>query len=104
LLEKLKSRGVSFKIVGADVQYDSGRVRKTVREHGAEAVIPYRKSSRIRDTLRVGRDFVARGVKRLVTLFRKRVCIEKVFSIAKEWLLLNHLRVSELEQPSYTPA
>jgi hypothetical protein len=84
LLEKLKSRGIIFKIVVADAQYDSGRFRKTVREHDAEAVIPYRKSSRIKNALRVGRDFVVRGVKRLVTLFRKRVCIEKVFSIAKE--------------------
>jgi len=41
---------------------------------------------------------VVRGVKRLVNLFRKRVCIERVFSRAKEWLLLDHLRVRGLEQ------
>jgi len=48
--------------------------------------------------LKVGRDFVVHGVKRLVNLFRKRVSIERVFSRAKEWLLLDHLRVRGLEQ------
>jgi hypothetical protein len=98
LLEKLKNRGISFKTVVADAQYDSSKVRKTVREYGAESVIPYRKCSKIKNALRVGRDFVVRGVKRLVRLFRKRVCIERVFSRAKEWLLLDHLRVRGLEQ------
>jgi len=98
LLEKLKCRGISFKIVVADAQYDSARVRKTVEEYDAEAVLPYRKSSRIEKALKVGRDFIVRGVKRLVNLFMKRVCIERVFSRAKEWLLLDHLRVRGLEQ------
>jgi len=98
LLEKLKDQGISFKTVVADAQYDSAKVRETVRECGAEPVIPYRKSSKIKHTLRVGYDFVVRGVKRLVNLFRKRVSIERVFSRAKEWLLLEHLRVRGLEQ------
>jgi len=98
LLEKLKDRGISFKTVVADAQYDSAKVRETVRECGAEPVIPYRKSSKIKHTLRVGYDFVVHGAKRLVNLFRKRVCIERVFSRAKEWLLLDHLRVRGLEQ------
>jgi hypothetical protein len=46
----------------------------------------------------VDKDFIVWGVKQLVKLFRKRVCIERVFSRAKEWLLLNHLRVRGLEQ------
>ena len=98
LLEKLRGRGVCFETVLADAQYDSSKVRETVREYGAEPVIPYRKSSRIKSGLKVGRDFVVHGVKRLVNLFRKRVCIERVFSRAKEWLLLDHLRVRGLEQ------
>jgi len=98
LLEKLKGRGVCAKTVLADAQYDSAKVRKTVREFGAEPVMPYRKSSRIKNGLRVGRDFVVHGVKRLVNLFRKRVCIERLFGRAKEWLLLDHLRVRGLEQ------
>jgi transposase len=98
LLEKLNGLAISFKAVLADAQYESAKVRKVVREHCAEPVIPYRKSSRIRKVLRVGHDFVVRGVKRLVNLFRKRVCIERVFSRAKEWLLLDHLRVRGLEQ------
>ena len=98
LLEKLKDQGISFKTVVADAQYDSAKVRETVRACGAEPVIPYRKSSRIKNALRVGYDFVVHGAKRLVNLFRKRVCIERVFSRAKEWLLLDHLRVRGLEQ------
>jgi len=82
----------------ADAQYDSAKVRETVEEYGAEPVIPYRKSSKIKHALKVGCDFIVHGVKRLVNLFRKRVCIERVFSRAKEWLLLNHLRVRGLEQ------
>ena len=98
LLEKLKDRGISFKTVVADAQYDSAKVREAIKECGAEPVIPYRKCSKIKNALRVGRDFVVRGVKRLVRLFRKRVSIERVFSRAKEWLLLDHLRVRGLEQ------
>jgi transposase len=71
LLEKLKCLGISFKTVVADAQYDSARVRETVREYDAEPVIPYRKSSRIKRALKVGRDFMVHGVKRLVNLFRK---------------------------------
>jgi len=84
LLEKLKGRGISVKTVLAGAQYDSAKVRETVREFGAEPVIPYRKCSKIKNGLRVGCDFVVHGVKRLVNLFRKRVCIERVFSRAKE--------------------
>jgi len=98
LLKKLKGLGISFKTVLADAQYDSSKVRNTVREYAAEPVIPYRKTSRIKNGLKVGRDFVVHGVKRLVNLFRKRVSIERVFSRAKEWLLLDHLRVRGLEQ------
>jgi hypothetical protein len=68
-----------------------------VEGSGAEAVIPYRKS-KIRRALRVGRNFVVHGVKRLINLFRKRVSIEGVFSRAKEWLLLDNLRVRGLGQ------
>jgi len=98
LLEKLNGQGISFRTVLADAQYDSAKARKTVREYGAEPVIPYRKTSMIKNALKVGKDFIVRGVKRLVKLFRKRVSIERVFSRAKEWLLLDHLRVRGLQQ------
>ena len=98
LLEKLKGLSISFKTVLADAQYDSAKARKTVREYGAEPVIPHRKTSRIKNSLKVGKDFIVRGVKRLVRVFRKRVSIERVFSRAKEWLLLDHLRVRGLQQ------
>ena len=98
LLDKVKGQGVCIKTVLADAQYDSSKVRETVREHGAEPVIPYRKSSKIKHALKVGRDFMVHGAKRLVKLFRKRVSVERVFGRAKEWLLLDHLRVRGLEE------
>jgi hypothetical protein len=98
LLEKLKDRDIGFKTVVADAQYDSAKVREVIKECGAEPVIPYRKSSKVNRALKVGCDFVVHGVKCLVSLFRKRVCIERVFSRAKEWLLLDHLRTRGLEQ------
>jgi hypothetical protein len=98
LLETLKRNGISFKTVVADAQYDSAKIRNAVRECGAEPVIPYRKSSKIKHALKVGGNFIVHGVKRLVNIFKKRVCIERVFSRSKEWLLLDHLRVKGLEQ------
>jgi len=98
LLEKLWGCGVCFETVLADAQYDSSKVREAVRLFGAEPVIPYRRSSKIKNGLKVGKDFVACGIKRLVNLFRKRVSVERLFGRAKEWLLLDHLRVRGLEQ------
>jgi transposase len=98
LLEKLKGLGVNFKAVLADAQYDSSKVREDVRRFGAEPVIPYRRSSKVKKGLKVGKDFITRGVKRLVQLFRKRVSVERMFGRAKEWLLFDHLRVRGVEQ------
>ena len=82
----------------ADAQYNSSKVREDVKRFGAEPVIPYRRSSKIKNGLKVGKDFITRGVKRLVKLFRKRVSVERMFGRAKEWLLLDHLRVRGVEQ------
>lgn len=98
LLEKLKGLGVKFKAVLADAQYDSSRVREDVKRFGAEPVIPYRSSSKVKNGLKVGKDFITRGIRRLVKLFRKRVSVERMFGRAKEWLLLDHLRVRGMEQ------
>jgi hypothetical protein len=53
LVEKLRGHGVCFETVLADAQYDSAKVRNTVREYGAEPVIPYRKNSKIKHALKV---------------------------------------------------
>jgi hypothetical protein len=98
LLEKLMEQGVCFETVLADAQYDSAKVRETVEEFGAEPVIPYRRSSKIKNGLKIGKNFITSGIKRLVNLFKKRVSIERLFGRAKEWLLLDHLRVRGLEQ------
>jgi len=98
LMEKLKGLGVNFKAVLADAQYNSSKVREDVRLVDAEPVIPYRRSSKIKNGLQVGKNFITRGIKRLVKLFRKRVSLERMFGRAKEWLLLDRLRVRGLEQ------
>ena len=98
LLEKMHNQNIEFKTVLADAQYDSSRVRETVRQYGAESIIPARKCSKIKNALRIGKDFIVHGAKRLVQLFRKRVSVERVFARAKEWLLLDQLRVRGLEQ------
>ncbi|TSA55813.1 hypothetical protein D4R42_04795 [bacterium] len=89
---------LKFKAVLADAQYNSSKVRDDVKRFGAESVIPYRMSSKVKNGLKVGKDFITRGIKRLVKLFRKRVSVERMFGRAKEWLLLDHLRVRGLEQ------
>jgi hypothetical protein len=57
-----------------------------------------RRDSRLKDALRVGGDFIVRGIRRLVELFKKRWSIERLFSRAKEWLLLGSLKVRGLKQ------
>lgn len=98
LLGMVHELGVPFRFVLADAQYDSKKVRGTTEEFGAQPVIPHRKGSKIKKALQVGKDFIVRGVKRLMKLFKKRVSVERLFSRAKEWLLLGHLRVRGLEQ------
>ena len=98
LLEKMHNQNIVFNTVLADAQYDSSKVRETVRQYGAEPIIPARKCNKIKNALRIGKDFIVKGAKRLVQLFKKRVSIERVFARAKEWLLLDHLRVRGLEQ------
>jgi len=98
LLEKVHRLGVRFKAVLADAQYNSTNVRNATEWLGAEPIIPVRRDSLVKNALRVGRDFVTRGVKRVVELFRKRWSIERLFGRAKEWLLLDGLRVRGLTQ------
>jgi hypothetical protein len=61
-------------------------------------MIPERRDSLVKNALRVGRDFVTRGVKLVVELFWKRWSIERLFGRAKEWLMLDGLRVRGLTQ------
>ena len=98
LLEKVHRLGVRFRVVLADAQYNSAKVRETARGYGAEPVIPVRRDSRVKDALRVGKDFVTRGARRLVELFKGRWSVERLFGRAKEWLLLGCLRLRGLEQ------
>jgi hypothetical protein len=98
LLDLVHFLGVGFRTVLADAQYSSQKVREAARAYGAEPVIPVRRDSRVKDALKVGRDFVTRGARRLVELFKGRWSVERLFGRAKEWLLLGCLRLRGLEQ------
>jgi hypothetical protein len=100
LLERVHRLGVGFRSVLADAQYNSVNVRDAAEWLGAEPVILVRRDSRVKAALRVGFDFVAEGAKRIVRLFRKRWSIERLFGRAKEWLMLDGLRVRGLAQVS----
>ena len=100
LLEKVHSLGVRFKTVLADAQYSSSKVRAAAEEFGAEPVIPVRRDSRVKEALRVGKDFVVHGARKLVELFKGRWSVERLFSRAKEWLMLDDLKFRGLEQAS----
>ena len=67
---------------------------------GVEPIIPVRRDSQVEAVLRVSRDFVARGAKLILGLFRKRWSIERLFGRAKEWLMFDGLRVRGLAQVS----
>ncbi len=82
----------------ADAQYSSAKVREAAWAYGAEPVIPVRRDSKVKDALKVGKDFVTRGARRLVELFKGRWSVERLFGRAKEWLLLGCLRLRGLEQ------
>ena len=47
----MHSQKIEFKTVLADAQYDSSRVRETVRQYGAELIIPARRCSSIKNAL-----------------------------------------------------
>ena len=98
LLERTRRLGVGFKTVVADSQYNSENVRNAAEWLGAEPIIPVRRDSRVRRALMVGRDFVAKGSRRVVRLFRKRWGIERMFGRAKNWLMLDGLRVRGLTE------
>ena len=68
----------------------------TVTCPGVEPVIPVRRDSKVKDALKVGKDFVTRGAQRLVELFRGRWSVERLFGRAKEWLLLGCFRLRGL--------
>ena len=98
LLERVHGLSIRFRTVLADAQYSSRKVRGAAEAYGAEPVIPVRRDSRLKEALRVGKDFVVRGARRLVELFRRRMSVERLFSRAKEWLMLGSPKVRGLQQ------
>jgi transposase len=100
LLEWVHALGIGFRAVLADAHYNSSKVREAAEVYGPEPVIHVRRDSRVKDALKVGRDFVTRGAQRLVELFRGRWSVERLFGSSKEWLQLGCLRLRGLTRAS----
>ena len=100
LMDDTQNLGIRCRTVVADAQYSSENIRAEAAAIGTEPVIPVRSDSRLKEALRVGKDFIVHGTQRLVNFFKKRMSIERLFSRAKEWLMLSSLRVRGLEQVS----
>jgi len=85
-----KARTEKTRLVVADSQFSSRRVRENIRDKGLEPVIPYPRTHRKGEfVLRVDRKFRTHGPPRDRKLYRKRGSVERVFSRLKKHLNLN---------------
>jgi transposase len=73
----------------ADSQYYSAEVFKTIKQYGAEPVIPH--SAKVKEpliNLYVTKRFKVKGDKRLVELYKRRMAVERAFKAGKHELLM----------------
>ena len=89
----LRRYGKSISHTIADSQYYSAEAFKTVREHGAEPIIPHPTS--VKDpliNLYVTKRFKVKGEKRLVELYKLKMTVERAFKAGKHELMMENLR------------
>jgi len=90
LLKRCRKR-ISHAI--ADSQYYSAEVFKTIREYGAEPIIPH--PANVKNpliNLYVTKRFKVKGEKRLVELYKQRMAVERAFKAAKHELMMENLK------------
>jgi len=92
LLEDSWEKGVKFRVVAGDRQYDSAELRQWTKEvFKAETAIPTIKGDKKAEGIRVDSKFRVTGPKRLVKAYHGRLCAERVFKKLKRQLNLeNH--------------
>jgi len=87
----LRQYGKSISHVIADSQYYSAEVFKTVREYGAEPIIPH--PLNVKEpliNLYVTKRFKVKGEKRLVELYKLKMAVERAFKAAKVELMMEN--------------
>jgi transposase len=98
-LEKtVKAANGQTKVLVADSQYSSRKLRRHIHSHGIKPVIPYPSNQRPAEAefLRVDKRFKAHGSERLKTLYRHKASAERAISRLKQHLSLENHKVRGL--------
>jgi len=97
-LEKtVKAANGQTKVLVADSQYSSRKLRRHIHSHGIKPVIPYPSNQRQpKLSLRVDKRFKAHGPERLKTLYRHKASAERAISRLKQHLSLENHKVRGL--------
>ena len=91
MLEGSWEKGVRFRVVAGDRQYDSAELRKWTKEaFKAETAIPTIKGDKKACGIRVDSKFRVTGPKRLVKAYHGGLCAERVFNKLKRQLNLEN--------------
>ncbi|MDH7563786.1 MAG: transposase [Candidatus Bathyarchaeota archaeon] len=87
-----------LKVLVADSQYSSRRLRKNISTHGIEPIIPYPSNQKPMEEefLRIDKHFKAHGPERLKRLYAHRSSAERTISRLKQHLSLENHRVRSL--------
>ena len=93
LLEWVHGLSIKFRTVLADAQYSSNKVRAATEEFGTEPVIPVKRDCKVKDALSVGRVLRDSGATPPGGAVQGRCSVERLFSRAKEWVLLGCLKL-----------
>jgi len=99
LLEKaVKASNGKIKVLVADSQYSSGKLRKQISSHGIKPVIPYPSNQKPTEAehLRVDKHFRAHGPERLKKLYAHKASAERAISRLKQHLSLENHKVRGL--------
>jgi IS5 family transposase len=99
LLDKaVKASNSRTKILVADSQYSSRRLRKNMADHGIKPVIPYPSNQKPAEAefLRVDKQFRTHGPEWMKRLYRHKASAERAISRLKEHLSLENHKVKGL--------
>jgi IS5 family transposase len=99
LLEKtVKATNGQTKVLVADSQYSSRKLRRRIYSHGIKPVIPYPSNQKPAEAefIRVDKRFKAHGPERLKKLYRHKASAERTISRLKQHLNLENHKVRGL--------
>jgi transposase len=99
LLEKtVKATNGQTKVLVADSQYSSRKLRRRIYSHGIKPVIPYPSNQKPAEAefIRVDKRFKAHGPERLKRLYRHKASAERTISRLKQHLNLENHKVRGL--------